>query len=204
MSKKTDTSTELAIWFDKKGDKKSLNIEQYLGLLEAKNKKQISEFIYHRLYSRYLKPFSFKDSVFVEQFKNGFSIMANCCLLIETLQSFKNGWGDSNGNSQKAFNQFLASENRFSAFATKESDFYKHVRCGILHQGETTGGWKINREGVNLFDAKSLTVDSVKFANELEKCLKEYSESLKKDEWDSELWDNFRVKMRKIISNCEK
>ena len=202
MTKPVDKNIELARWFDERGAKKSLTIKQYLELVAAQDREQISDFIFHRLYGRYLKPFSFEDETFTEQFKNGFSIMANCCLLIETLQSFKNGWGDSNRKSESAFKQFLATEKRFSVFVGKEREFYTNVRCGILHQGETTGGWKINRKGVNLFDVKSLTVDSIKFAYELEKCLNEYSNNLKNAEWDSDLWDNFRVKMRKIISNC--
>lgn len=204
MKTTIDTSIELARWFDENGIKHSLTIEKYLALVGDKDKEQISKFIFQRLYSRYLKPFSFKNKDFKEQYKNGFSIMANCCLLIETLQSFKNGWGDSNKKSELAFKQFLGSEERFAAFAKKERDFYIHVRCGILHQGETTGGWKISREGKTLFESASLVVDSIKFAEALKSCLDEYINNLKSAEWDSDLWDNFRVKMRKIISNCEK
>ena len=64
--------------------------------------------------------------------------MANCCLLIETLQSFKNGWEDSGNKSALAFRQFLSTEKNFEVFLNKEQEFYANVRCGILHQGETT------------------------------------------------------------------
>ncbi|WP_177733476.1 hypothetical protein [Flavobacterium inviolabile] len=204
MAKTLDTTIELARWFDKDGIEKKVTIQQYLDFVTNQDKTQIADFIFQRLHSRYLKPFLFSDEKFTKEFKNGFSIMANCCLLIETLQSFKNGWGDSDRKSGQAFKQFLTSELKFSAFKSKEHDFYVNIRCGILHQGETTGGWIVNRSGTNLFDDKNLAVDSIVFARELENSLKNYSENLKVAKWDSELWDNFRTKMRKIISNCEK
>jgi len=204
MAKTLDTTIELARWFDKDGIETKVTIRQYLDFVTAQDQTQIADFIFQRLQSRYLKPFLFDDANFVKEFKNGFSIMANCCLLVETLQSFKNGWGDSDRKSGQAFKQFFTSEANFAAFKSKEQDFYVNIRCGILHQGETTGGWTVNRSGTNLFDDKNLVVDSVTFAKELETSLKNYSDSLKAAKWDSELWDNFRTKMRKIISNCEK
>jgi hypothetical protein len=204
MAKTLNKTLELARWFDKDGVETKVTIQQYLDLVEAKDQTQIADFIFQRLQSRYLKPFLFDNIKFIKEFKNGFSIMANCCLLVETLQSFKNGWGDSDRKSGQAFKQFFTTETNFTAFKSKEQEFYVNVRCGILHQGETTGGWTVNRSGKNLFDDKNLVVDSVTFANELVTSLKNYSDNLKAAEWDSEVWDNFRTKMRKIISNCEK
>lgn len=204
MAKKLDSNIELARWHDNNGSKNKVTIEQYLILVATQDRTEIANFIYHRLHSRYLKPFHFEHCQYKEEFKNGFSIMANCCLLIETLQSFKNGWGDSDKKSNLAFKQFFASEPNFTAFKDKAQDFYSNIRCGILHQGETTGGWRINRNNRNLFDSTNLSVDSITFTKELDVSLKNYSESLKTARWDSELWDNFRTKMRKIISNCER
>ncbi len=190
---------KLAVWLDDKGKKKSVTILKYLDFVQKQDKNSIAEFLYQRLHSRYLTPFQFTD----KKYKNGFSIMANCCLLIETLQSFKNGWGSTHGKSEQAFKDFFLSETNFIAFKKKEKEFYVNVRCGILHQGETSGGWKINRKGKNIFDNTNLTVDSITFAKEIEQSLKNYSEKLIKSPWDSECWDNFRTKMRKVISNCE-
>jgi len=127
-------------------------------------------------------------------------MMASFCLLIETLQSFKEGLGDSNGKSGELFQQFFNEEANFKEF--KKTLFYKHVRCGILHQGETTGGWKINRKpNTPLVNDKDINAN--KFMKELKKSLKKYGSDLKAAEWDSEIWDNFRTKMRKIIKNTE-
>ena len=130
-------------------------------------------------------------------------MMANLCLLIETLQSFKNGWGDSNRKSEKAFKQFFNNNIYFEELKQKGSVIYKNVRCGILHQGETTGGWKVTREGKKLYDDDTNTIDAVKFAEGMVSSLNDYREDLIKSEWDSEIWDNFRTKMRKVIHNCQ-
>lgn len=204
MAKTLDTTIELARWFDNDGIETKITIQKYLDFVAAQDQAQIADFIFQRLYSRYLKPFLFANEEFVREYKNGFSIMANCCLLIETLQSFKNGWGNSNRKSEQAFKQFFTTEKNFIAFKGKEKEFYGNIRCGILHQGETTGGWTVNRSGINLFDDKNLIVDSVTFAKELKTSLKNYSQDLKIAKWDSELWDNFRTKMRNVISNCKK
>ncbi len=191
---------KLAIWTDSNGKEKTISINDYNAFLKKHDKNNIGDFLYNRLYSRYLNIILHGHTAY----KNGFSIMANCCLLIETLQSFKNGWGDSTWKSERAFKDFFASENNFSIFKSKSNEFYRCIRCGILHQGETTGGWTINRKGKKLFNETALIIDSIVFANEMNESLKNYSEKLKSEEWDSETWDNFRIKMRKIIENCDR
>lgn len=198
------TNIELARYYDDKGYRVLVTIKNYLEFVDGQNRDEISSFVYQRLYSRYLKPFNYNSNEYKEQYKNGFSIMANCCLLIETIQSFKNGWEDSDRKSWKAFKQFLSTDKNFVELKKEGQAFYDHVRCGILHQGETTGGWLINREGNKLFDEETLTINATEFAKRLEKSLREYSMQLKAEKWDSELWDNFRTKMRKVISNTTK
>ena len=179
----------------------NVTIDIYLDYLKNKDKNLIADFIYYRLYNRYLKPFTFNNVDYKKNYKNGFSIMANCCLLIETLESLKNGWGDTRNKSEAAFIQFFKSDKNFSELKNSGKEFYKKVRCGILHQGETVGGWKINRSGHKLLDSK--IINAYKFSKKIEQSLKDYRNELKRAEWDSEIWDNFRIKMRKIISNCQ-
>lgn len=189
------------------GRQVDLTDNDYLGYLHLKNLKikkvQIANLIFYRLYGRYLKPFQFSDTIYKREFKNGFSILANCCLLIEALQSFKNGWDETpDRKGKEVFEDFLSGNKTFSTLAKK--NFYKNVRCSILHQGETTGGWKIIRKNKKLFDSKSLTIDANEFSKEIEKVLKKYIRALKTEEWDSEVWDNCRTKMRMIIKNSKK
>lgn len=149
------------------------------------------------MYTRDIKPFEYKNGEYEKQYKNGFAIMANCCLLIETLESFKNGWKDTKGKSKKAFTKFFERETDFKSF--RSIKFYKHVRCGILHQGEVTGGFKIIRECELL---KDKTINSVEFLNKIKGSLENYKEQLEYKEWDSQLWGNFREKMNAVIKNC--
>jgi hypothetical protein len=206
MVKYIDTTIELARFYDENGLLNTITIDDYNALIDRQDQTAIADFIYNRLHSRYIKPFQFveKSGKFVKEYKNGFSIMANCCLLIETLQSFRNGWGDSNKKSEQAFKQFFSTDKNFQELQNKGREFYLNIRCGILHQGETTNGWKINREDNGLlFDEKQMVVDSITFIKRLDKSLIAYTLELKSEKWDSEIWDNFRTKMRKIISNCK-
>ena len=191
---------ELARYYDENGDLVTVTVKEYNHMKEEKNKEKIADFIYNRLYSRYIKPFEFNNEIYKKQYKSGFSMMASYCLLIETLQSFKNGWGDSDRKSEQAFKEFFKDNEDFDTLNNKGKEIYKNIRCGILHQGETTDGWKIRREGDELENNK--TINAVRFGKVLEKSLENYREKLKTEEWDSEIWDNCRTKMRKIIQNC--
>lgn len=197
---KIDTSIQLTRYHDENGKKKTVTIEQYNDFLDKQDRDSIADMVYHRLHSRYIKPFQFNNRQFKKEYKNGFSIMANCCLLIETFQSFKNGWGDSNGKSGQAFRDFFETDKNFIELKSKGKVIFENIRCGILHQGETTNGWRIARNKKKLVDGK--TIDSILFLDRLEKSLLDYRERLKTEKWDSELWDNARTKMRKIILNC--
>ena len=71
----------------------------------------------------------------------GFSIMAIDCLLIETLQSFKEGKTNTKNKSKSVFVNFLTQSDEFKAhFDEKQAErFYNEFRCGILHQAEVMG-----------------------------------------------------------------
>jgi hypothetical protein len=119
---------------------------------ETGKKPLIEKFIRHRLEHRYIEP--------LKGAKSGFLIMAVSCLLIETLQSFLEGWDDSDGKSKTAFDDFFRLnadlfpnfKNSFPMVPHPKKPgknigaFYLHIRCGILHQAETTGDYSIVRD----------------------------------------------------------
>jgi hypothetical protein len=72
--------------------------------------------------------------------ESGFLIMASCCLLIEGLTAFREGWRSTEGLSERAFHLFNEREDLYRDFRRHERSFWKGVRCGILHQGETING----------------------------------------------------------------
>ena len=96
-----------------------------------------------RLYSRYIDPLdilvSSEDDIPHKDRRFGFTILAIDLLLMETLQSFKEGIFNTSGKSKIIFIKFLENSPHFSPYfpdkKTRE-DFYEYIRCGILHQGE--------------------------------------------------------------------
>lgn len=188
----------LAKYQKEDGEKVTVTVSNYKKFVKDKDKEKISNFIYERLYGRYLKPFMYKCPEYEKNYKNGFAIMANGCLLIETLCSFKKGWGTTKNKGEVVFVSFFKENKNFSLTG---KGFYKNIRCGILHQGETTGGWKIRRNGKT--DSNTKIINANSFSRELRKSLREYCKNLKDAEWDDEIWDNCRIKMCAIIKNCQ-
>jgi hypothetical protein len=69
-----------------------------------------------------------------------FSIMALNCLLIETLQQFYDGLESTPARkNEAAFKRFLSHSNYFGFSRKVSEQFYRNIRCGILHQAETKG-----------------------------------------------------------------
>lgn len=162
------------------------------------------DFIRRRLRERYIAPVEALDtSAELRKKKHGFYVMAVSCLLIETLVSFYRGWetterrSKTKGKSNKAFKLFFRVEPRFGQF--RDKPFYKNVRCGILHQGETTGGWIIKRSGP-LYDGLK-TINATKFHRELAHAVDEYAARLERNEGQLRL--HFEKKMEAVIENCE-
>ncbi|MBN1638848.1 MAG: hypothetical protein JW866_07765 [Ignavibacteriales bacterium] len=172
----------------------SITVIKYLRLEKEKKQDPIAEFIFERFYERYLRPFESNDK------RNGFSMLAVGCLMIEALESFYQGWIKS-PNSALSFEYFFDRNLEFNPLRTYHQDFYKHIRCAILHQGETTNGWKICRKkNKPLFDPTTKTINADNFHNALNISLKNYSEALKTQKWEDEMWLKFRKKIKAICN----
>lgn len=105
-------------------------------LLVAKT--QIIDFIYHRLHRRYIVPLLHIP----DKYKSGFLMMASASLMIETMQAFYAGTKETKPREgRNAFKAFFKREHDyFPGLAADEENFYRNIRCGILHQAETKGG----------------------------------------------------------------
>jgi hypothetical protein len=156
----------------------------------------IAEAIRRRFTERYILPVSESKA------KHGFTIMAICCLMIESLESFREGWKSSDGRDKEAFRFFFAREAAFAAFIGYEDYFHRNVRCGILHQGETYHGWKIVRSGV-LFDQTTRTINAALFLRKLKGLLDDFCDGLKVADWKSDEWKAINRKMRALCFNCK-
>jgi hypothetical protein len=207
---------------DKNGNE--ITVEQVEKWIVDKEKTKLAELVYDRLYGRYLKPFDFKNSDYEKNYKNGFAIMANCCLLIETYISFKEpDLKSTYKNSERCFGIFFTTEDRFKDFsngglsATEyknlefgiyrnnkgiPKEFYSDVRCGILHSGETRNNWKIVRSG-DFFDEDNRRINASKFLNQLKYSISDFKKELKIENFDtSDMWKTYIAKLEYIISKA--
>jgi hypothetical protein len=180
--------TELATGF---------TVRDYTLALAARNKDKIADAIRRRFVERYLEP------VASAKHKHGFTMIAISCLMIESLESFRQGWPNSRDKSKAAFCYFFDGNDHFKDFRGHSQAFYTNVRCGILHQAETTGGWRITRkQTAPLFDPNLLVVNANRFLRMLSQVLDEFRERLTVADWDSVDWNNVRAKMKALCENC--
>jgi hypothetical protein len=181
----------------------SVTVNRYRQLEEAQDREGIAGFIQERFTERYITPIKSTD----KKQKHGFCTMAICCLMIEALESFWQGWEDTKGRSRESFREFFqrcsTQKLALGAFSNVADDFYQGVRCGILHQAETTNGWRIRRKG-SLYDPEQKIINATAFHRELKNALEAYCEELRQADWNDPIWNNLRRKMDKVIENCER
>ena len=155
----------------------------------------IAELIRKRFTERYIEPARAKPT-------HGFTMMAVACLMIEAFESFRQGWDTSKGKSEKAFELFFTHSEQFKDIQGYSKDFYDHIRCGILHQAETRGGWRIRRDQSPLFDNEAYTINATRFLEALAQVLDDYCDMLKTADWKNSQWNNARIRLDSIVENC--
>lgn len=156
-----------------------------------------------RIRGRFLEPISR-----MEQYNYaGFVVIALDCLLIETLQQFKEGLPRSR-SCRDSFVRFLT-ESSFGGYFTKEVAelFYEQIRCGILHQAETKGSSRIvARTGSPLVehsrDGKGLIINRRLFHKQLVGEFEAYTARLRRASSD-DLRMKFKRKMDHICRISE-
>jgi len=155
----------------------------------------------------------FLDVIDIFECRNGagFAVMALDCLLIETLQQFREGKAETPRNqSGKYFSDFLTQTSFKDYFdEAKTKLFYDQVRCGILHQAEVKKSSIIQTKGGLPLIAEDgiggVVINRRKFHEMVERVFQEYVGALRKsDPPDQSLRDNFRKKMNAICRIQEK
>jgi hypothetical protein len=172
-----------------------------------------AEILHDRLHGRFLAPVealtNHPDSE-IRSF-SGFAILAIDCLLIETLYQFYNGIPETDIKNEDAFWRFFESSPHFQPDFNEEVSrvFYRHVRCGILHQAQTKEGSKVKigqpriAEPVDSTDVnKGLLIDRQRFHKALCCEIDDYERGLKNPQTqrDSERRKNLITKMRFIVT----
>lgn len=176
-------------------------VSDYRRDVDAQNRSGIAAAIHRRFSERYLDPIS-KSST------HGFTKVAVGCFMIEALESFRRGWPDTSGPRQGelAFCSFFDAHDQFAPFRGHARDFYRGVRCGILHQAETTLGWRIRQDTKTLLDESEgiRTINAKMFVDALRTVLLEYRDKLEVADWTDDLWVCLREKMKRVCNNCER
>jgi hypothetical protein len=177
----------------------AVRISDYRQMEKDEDREKIAAFFLSRYTERYITPV---ESTPRKQ-KHGFAIMALSCLLMETLESFWQGLENTDGRSQKTFKEFIQRCEGVAVLRGKEVSFFKGVRCGILHQGETTLGWRLTRRKGPLFEDKDGPILNATLLHQtLKREMHSYAALLRAGPWGHERWRAFRTKMDAICKNC--
>lgn len=172
-----------------------VTVRQYRELTANQNREGLAELISDRFMERYVEPFINNPS------KHGFAMMAVSCLMIEALFCYRNGRKKTGEKGSEVFEKFFASSVHLKDLAGFGGQFYSNIRCGILHQGETYGGWKILRKG-DLFSQTGKTINATKFMEALQRELYDYTTELRTIPFRSNLWRKAIRKLDHVCENC--
>jgi len=130
----------------------------------------------------------------------GFAILALDCLVVETLEAFRQGLLDTRKKSKDLCVAFLSQRPAFKPFFDEAlaKRFYNEFRCGIVHNAQVFGtglvwsvGPLVNREG------DRITVNRTAFHEELMREFAAYLNELRQPA-QSALRRHFRTKMNFI------
>src|SRR5689334_8058864 len=83
-----------------------IRVKQYRAMENKQDLAGLSAFIYQRFIERYIAPLR----AVPKGEENGFLMMASCCLCIEGLTAFREGWCSTDGLSERAFGLFFKNE----------------------------------------------------------------------------------------------
>ncbi|AYM66168.1 hypothetical protein G6L68_25120 [Agrobacterium fabrum] len=160
--------------------------------LDADNPKQEDwlkavDVLRDRIQSRFIKPAQtlIDGDKASKEYTSGFAILALDCLVIETIEGFRQGVTNHSGQSTRLFKAFLSSWPPFVACLgagmvaeTKAEEFYKQGRCALHHSGATEK-MTVGISGPMMqFDNDQITVNRTTFHAELETEFNRYLETL--------------------------
>ena len=151
-----------------------------------------------RLDERYLRPIEHLDRCENSELSMipGFAMLALDCIVIDTLQSFRE---KRRRTTKKSFQAFL--KHAFEEFTSTDAvDFWMDIRNGLLHDGEARHDWTVakNTPGVLWKDPVTgrRTINRTRFHATVRSQLKEFCSKL--ESGDSALRASFLQRMDQI------
>jgi hypothetical protein len=158
----------------------------------------------HRIRSRFIEPANLliQHEQYKERGTFGFAILALDCMVIETLQGFREGMIDHSGKSGALITACLR-QGCFAEWFTSKAEansFYHGYRCALHHAGQTDGDLRIRRSGpavVRDSSSGAIAVNRTAFHDLVKTDLADYAKELRSGS-NPELRENFRKKMNAL------
>ena len=167
-------------------------VATYREAVAAADRARLAKFLEDRFLERFLNPVHPP----AWSARNGFTITAICCLMIEALETFHAGPAQRKRLKEHlVYEAFFKRRPELLDLAPFAIEFYIGIRNGILHYAQTLAGWRVRRDNSSLFDAKTLTVEADKFHAAIVIALRADCQALREADWNSQLWVNFRQVM---------
>lgn len=145
--------------------------------------------------------------------KYGFSIMCIQCLLIDTLVKFrygptlsKRGTLSYNYENQNHFTKFLKEVFPRDFNNEMALNFYRDIRCGIMHFGTTKRESRLTCDSSRLIteiEEKNISVDIKVLEERLEQYFRQYIEEIRSGN-QTKLRENFIIAMNYICNIYQK
>lgn len=190
--------------------------------LRRKDKNSLVQFLRERHQERFFQPIKNLKSAPDTMKGYGFAMMALCALLVETIQSYRDGLPTTysgelarlrnlsgipaayrippslQASGKKTFQRFFRTyQNQF--YGLGGIRFYKNIRNGLLHQAQTKAGWTLWKQGLHVCDIKQKRIFRDNFAEALEVSFETYLAELNRRDWSSQLWTNAARKIWWLI-----
>jgi hypothetical protein len=181
---------------------RKLKVSDVRKLLAQKDdtaKEYLADLILHRLRDRYVTPLENIPKRPID-FRSGFLMIATASLMIEAFQCFREGKRDTLGKGvgKATFKRFFDSyPAKFGGIDGEE--FYEKIRCGVLHQAQTHGRFRILLRGA-LFDSAEKSINASLFLSTLKNLVEDYVGDLRIQDVHASCWTNA---LRKIGYICE-
>ena len=145
--------------------------------LRRRDKDGLVRFLRERHQERFFRPIGHLKSAPGNMQGYGFAMMALCALLVETIQSYRDGLPTTYDgelrklrkisrvppaykipltlqvNGKVTFQRFFRAY-RHTFDGLSGARFYRNIRNGLLHQGQTKRGWTLWKRGFRVWDAK--------------------------------------------------
>jgi len=178
------------------------------GILRNRNPVELAQFIEERHSERFFRPIRALGKALGNEQGYGFAMLALCSLLIETIQCYREGLPTTDRrefrglmslqkvpqdyrleeqnwkSSKEVFRRFFHRYQRIFQ-ELPGVRFYKHVRCGLLHQGQTKRGWIIRCGGTTDWHKQKgeIIINRDGFLKALDSCSEKYLTELRQGKW---------------------